>query len=80
VVEYKAIGEALADRHVLIPSLADTLVAMAGYRNRLTHFYDEVSPKELFDIVTTKLADVEAVLDAVLAWLRTHPELTDESL
>ncbi len=53
---------------------------MAGYRNRLTHFYDEVTPGELYSILTTKLPDIEAVLDEILHWLREHPQLLDTAL
>lgn len=80
VVEYKAIADALSDAGVLSPSRRADLHAMAGYRNRLTHFYDEVATDELRRIITDRLADVEAVVDAILAWLRAHPELTDTSL
>lgn len=80
VVEYNAIAAALREEGVLIPALADTLTLMAGYRNRLTHFYDEVAAEEIYDIATHRLADIEAVLAALLTWLRTHPELTDGSL
>ena len=36
---------------------------LAGYRNRLTHFYAEITPEELFLIVTGELGDVEKVAD-----------------
>lgn len=35
------------------------LVEMAGYRNRLVHFYDEVKPKEIYQIITQDLGDLE---------------------
>lgn len=35
------------------------LVKMTGYRNRLVHFYDEVSPKEIYQIITHDLEDLE---------------------
>jgi uncharacterized protein YutE (UPF0331/DUF86 family) len=38
---------------------------MAGFRNRLTHFYDEVTPRELYGIVHRELGDLEAVADAL---------------
>jgi uncharacterized protein YutE (UPF0331/DUF86 family) len=34
---------------------------MAGYRNRLTHHYDEVTPSELYAVITRHLDDVEAI-------------------
>jgi uncharacterized protein YutE (UPF0331/DUF86 family) len=53
---------------------------MAGYRNRLTHFYDEVTPKELYTILTTETSDIESVVDEILHWLRSNPEMIDTSL
>ena len=47
---------------------------MAGYRNRLVHFYNRVSEQELYEICRHKLEDVEAVLGALHRWVRAHPE------
>lgn len=35
---------------------------MAGYRNRLTHFYLEITPKELYKIIKNDLGDFEKFL------------------
>lgn len=35
---------------------------MAGYRNRLTHFYFEVKPKEMYKIIQKKLGDFKSFL------------------
>ena len=32
---------------------------MGGYRNRLTHFYAEVTPGEIFQIIQENLGDFE---------------------
>ena len=39
---------------------------MAGYRNRMIHFYDEVTPSELFEIVTKNLDDLEFFVKEVI--------------
>lgn len=80
VVEYKQIGRALGEKGVLKPERVRLLVDMAGYRNRLTHFYDEVGPEELYGILTTRVGDIEAVLDEILQWLRSNPEMIDTAL
>jgi len=80
VVEYKQIGKTLGEVEILTTGSVTLLVNMAGYRNRLTHFYDEVTPKELYKILTTEISDIEAVLDEILVWLRAHPELINTSL
>ncbi len=51
-----------------------------GHRNRLTHFYDEVTPEELYGVLTAGISDIDSVLDEILKWLRSNPELLDTSL
>lgn len=50
-----------------------TLTEMAGYRNRLTHFYAEISPAALFQILCDHLDDFETSLVAIKDLLE-HPE------
>ncbi len=80
VLEYKKIARVLGQRAILSSEATAILIDMAGYRNRLTHFYDEVSPEELYGILTTRVVDIEAVLDEILQWLRSNPEMIDTSL
>jgi uncharacterized protein YutE (UPF0331/DUF86 family) len=80
VVQYKEIPAALSECGVIDANDALLMTDLAGYRNRLVHFYDEVSHDELYDICTRQLGDVEGVLDAILAWLRNHPEAIDGSI
>jgi len=79
-LEYKQVALALQRAGVLDEASGDVLVDMAGYRNRLTHFYDEVTTPELFEICADRVADIRLVRDAMLDWLRHHPELVDGEL
>jgi len=65
-LEYRAVAKLAAD-HGLIsdPELAERFTAMAGYRNRLTHHYDEVTPEELYGIITERLGDVSAIAESL---------------
>ncbi len=38
------------------------LSEMAGYRNRLVHFYAEISPEEIYDIINNRLGDFDTFL------------------
>jgi len=38
------------------------LEKMGGYRNRLTHFYLEVKPKEMYEIIQKNLSDFDIFL------------------
>jgi uncharacterized protein YutE (UPF0331/DUF86 family) len=78
--DYKAIAQRLGEHSVLEASQVERLRAMAGYRNRLVHFYDEVTPGELYGILTDHVADLREILDALRAWIAAHPERIDESL
>ena len=65
-LEYREVAR-LAAEHGLIddPIVAERFSDMAGYRNRLTHHYDEVTPEELHYIVTSRLGDVAAVAESL---------------
>lgn len=45
--------------------LADRLQQIAGFRNRLTHFYGEVTDRELFGILRDHLGDLDQLLAEV---------------
>lgn len=78
--EYKEVALALSRARVLDEEQGELLVRLAGYRNRLVHFYDEVSDAELYDICTRQAGDIDALLDALLGWVRRHPELVEGRL
>ncbi|MBP1775109.1 MAG: hypothetical protein H6Q86_1115 [candidate division NC10 bacterium] len=80
VTEYKDVARSLAETGVLDDSHVSLLRRLAGYRNRLVHFYHEVSEMELYEICTGELEDVNMVLTAILAWIEAHPESVDHSL
>jgi uncharacterized protein YutE (UPF0331/DUF86 family) len=80
VVQYKEIPAALSEFGVINAADALLMTDLAGYRNRLVHFYDEVSHEELYDICTRQLGDVDHVLDAILAWLKENPEKLDTEI
>jgi uncharacterized protein YutE (UPF0331/DUF86 family) len=63
-LEYRQAAQLARDNHlVLDPQTADRFLLLAGYRNRMTHFYAEVTPAELYGIVSSQLGDVEAVAE-----------------
>ncbi len=80
VTEYKEVAIALVQVGVLDQSQGRLLRNLAGYRNRLVHFYDEVSDRELYEICTGRLGDVDALLTALMEWMRNHPEMIDQAI
>jgi uncharacterized protein YutE (UPF0331/DUF86 family) len=62
LLEYRELARLARERGLIQdPRLADVLEKLAGYRNRLTHFYDEVTDEELYDVLRNRLADLEEI-------------------
>jgi len=80
VAEYKEIARRLQEQAVLSASEAELLSTLAGHRNYLVHFYHEVTDEELYSICSTQLGDIETLLAAILAWMKAHPEMVDQTL
>jgi uncharacterized protein YutE (UPF0331/DUF86 family) len=78
VSEYKEIAIRLRQEGVLSEQEAHLLRILVGYRNRLVHFYHEVSAEELYTICAYQLGDVETLQEAYRRWLREHPEKLDQ--
>jgi uncharacterized protein YutE (UPF0331/DUF86 family) len=78
--EYKEVALALSRARVLDEAQGELLVRLAGYRNRLVHFYDEVSDEEIYEICTRHAGDIDTLLDVLLGWVRRHPELVEGRL
>lgn len=65
-VEYKQIALKLGETGVVDSVFAKTnLNQMAGYRNRLTHFYAEITPEEIYKILREHLDDFSTFLEAI---------------
>jgi uncharacterized protein YutE (UPF0331/DUF86 family) len=79
-VEYKQVAVIVRQQGIVDDVLGAALLDMAGYRNRLTHFYDEVATPELWDVCAHRRVEIEQVRDAMLVWLRTHPEIVDREI
>lgn len=63
VDEYKQMALQMGKQKIVPMNFAEeSLYKMAGYRNRLTHFYFEISPKEMYEIIQNKLDDFSAFL------------------
>lgn len=80
VTEYKDIGLKLGEAGVLSKEQELLLRKMAGYRNRMVHFYHEVSREELYELCTRNLQDVESVLEALTGWIRDNPNKVDQRI
>lgn len=63
---YKALALAMGRYKVVPKAYAEgPLLAMAGYRNRMVHFYDEITPTELHGILRNHLGNLEVFAKAL---------------
>lgn len=69
--EYKEIARGLFEKAVLEEEEAELLRKMAGYRNRMVHFYHDISPEELLDICLNHTDEIDRLLERMLQWLRS---------
>jgi uncharacterized protein YutE (UPF0331/DUF86 family) len=70
--EYKEIAQGLADQKVLLPEESGLMRKMAGYRNRMVHFYHEISAEELLDLCQNHLGELNLVLENLLKWVKKN--------
>lgn len=80
VTEYKEIASTLNRRNIISASDLELMKKLAGYRNRLVHFYHDVSADEIFEICASHLGDVEKIMNALRSWLANNPNIMDETL
>jgi uncharacterized protein YutE (UPF0331/DUF86 family) len=80
VTEYKEVAVRLEQHGVLSKDDAALLRLLAGYRNRLVHFYHEVSTEELYQICSEELTDIERIIFGYRVWASEHPEKLDAAL
>jgi uncharacterized protein YutE (UPF0331/DUF86 family) len=80
VTEYKEIAFELEKREVINADNGMLLKILAGYRNRMVHFYHEVTPRELYEICKNELGDIQKVKEAFASWIHAHPDYVNDAL
>lgn len=71
-LEYKSIAKGLGDKGVVSQEMAEKLVPIAGYRNRLVHFYQEIMPEELYGIIRSDLPNIEDFIREIEKFLKVN--------
>ena len=74
--EYKEIAKGLSDKGVLIEKETELLRKMAGYRNRMVHFYHEISPEELHEICLHHVNEIKLLAEKLAQWTKEHRDST----
>ncbi len=70
--EYKEIAKGLSDRKVIVGDQVELMRKMAGYRNRMVHFYHEITPAELHEICLNHLDEIKLLLERLLQWIKEN--------
>lgn len=60
----------IRDLGVIDPELADRLVMMAKFRNRLVHLYWEIEAKKIFEIIQENLEDFKIFEKKIVKFLK----------
>ncbi|NWG02126.1 MAG: DUF86 domain-containing protein [Syntrophaceae bacterium] len=68
--EYKEIAKGLSENKVLIEKEAELMRKMAGYRNRMVHFYHEITSEELHEICLYHLDEIKFLSDKLVQWTK----------
>ena len=79
-MEYKSIARGLVEKKIVSDDAKTKLMQMAGYRNRMVHFYDEVTPEELYQIVHEDLKDIEKIIQEIKEYILRKEEDTSGKL
>lgn len=65
-LEYREVARRSVERGLVgDPALAARFVQIAGFRNRLAHHYENVTPEELFRVLRGDIADLAALASAM---------------
>ncbi|MGH9382350.1 MAG: type VII toxin-antitoxin system HepT family RNase toxin [Thermoanaerobaculia bacterium] len=79
-LEYKEVARLAGEKGLVTdPELQRRFVEVAGFRNRLTHYYHEVTPEELYEVTTIGIADLEALREALRTAAAQHATADDET-
>jgi len=68
--DYRSVIIMLSENSILPEDYANKITGMAGYRNRLIHDYNKVTPEELYNVLQTRLADLDLFCRHVVDYLQ----------
>jgi len=71
-LEYKEVAKELGKKGIVSEEYSEILVKVAGYRNRMVHFYKKITDNELYSILQKDLVDIEKFLKEMEAFLRKY--------
>jgi len=70
--EYKSIAKGLIEIGIVDKKLGETLIQMAGYRNRLVHMYNIISDEELYQVIQLNMKDIEDFVSEIKKYVKSR--------
>jgi uncharacterized protein YutE (UPF0331/DUF86 family) len=67
--DYRSVIELLKEGGILPGDFAGRIEGMAGYRNRIVHDYNRVTPDELYHILHNRLSDFDLFCKYIVEYL-----------
>lgn len=71
-LEYKKIALELGEKGVVDKEYAKILLKMAGYRNRMVHLYQEITPEEIYRILKNHISDIDRFVSEISCFLEDY--------
>lgn len=68
--DYRSIVITLGQNAIIDQPFADSILGMAGYRNRLVHGYAEITEAEMHRIISTRLNDFDTFIREIMTYTR----------
>ncbi|OGV97266.1 MAG: hypothetical protein A2W53_08660 [Nitrospinae bacterium RIFCSPHIGHO2_02_39_11] len=72
--EYKDIARGLGKSGVISKALMNKLLEMAGYRNRIVHFYHEITDEEIYHILKNDLSDIKRFIEEIGKFMKKYAD------
>lgn len=66
--------EILVEHGLLDPEQRDRYISMIQFRNRIVHFYNDISLKIIYQILQDELGDIRELYRALMQIIEDHPE------
>jgi uncharacterized protein YutE (UPF0331/DUF86 family) len=79
-LEYKQIAQEMHRLGIIDDEDRQLLRDIAGYRNRMVHFYHEISERELHGICKDQLGDIDQLANDIVKWINANPDMIDNKL
>ena len=73
--DYRSVIEKLMEINCLPCEFAQRITGMAGYRNRLIHDYNKVTPDEIYEIMQSRMSDLMLFCNYIIEYLKKQNEL-----